>query len=112
MIRFVLFIMPYFMLIFCNEKWKDDNVNLYKRKVNKYFQPILYRINKRKNIEIGLLIYEDFCYLYSCIIIIECVINYFFDKQFEFVLIIIFFCSLLFLGINNIISELKNFNNR
>ena len=96
------------MLLFCNSKWMDDNVNICRKKANKRFQPILYKLNGYKDVELGLIIYEDFCYLNTILIVCESFLNYFLNIDFEYLLIIVFFCSLLFIGINNIISEIIN----
>ena len=108
MIRVVLLIMPYVMLLFCNSKWIDDNVNIYKKKANKRLQPILYKLNGYKDVELGLIIYENFCYFNTILIVCESFLEYFLNINFERLLIFVFFCSLLFIGINNIISEIIN----
>lgn len=109
-VRIVLLAFPYFMLVFCNEKWKIDNVNILKRKPNKRFQPFLYSKNKNATVEIGLLIYEDFCYVNTLIILTEIILKIFYDVQYERFLLVLFFLAMLFLGLNNIIAEFLNKN--
>ena len=111
LIHLLFAVLNYFMLFYFIYKFNCDNINLYKARISKVFQPILYNKHRKyQKVEIGLLIYEDYCHIFLFLMIIEfflyCLFNF---CPFNFlILFIIFMSSGLFMGMYMIISDIRN----
>lgn len=109
LVRFSFIFINYSTLLFSNWKWDKDGLNIYKLKINRKLQPILFAKNKFRRTEIGLLIYEDYCHIFTIIAIFEFFTYlifqfYFLDFLTSF---IIYFSSLAFLIVFIFLNDIK-----
>ncbi|MGN0536230.1 MAG: hypothetical protein ACI4IR_09550 [Eubacterium sp.] len=110
--KVLLVTMLYLDLFYIKYKWDYDNVFVYKKNPNKYFQPILYKFYglKKIKIEIGLLILETYSHSITIIVIVETIIAYCFNLSIlkPFVLFSFWLISGIFVMLYLSINDIKN----